>query len=261
MGLNIEIIEGCNNKCFFCKAKDVKKTKYMSKELFNFIIDECNRINIKDIDLIPSKGEIFLHPNIYSFLKKLDENNFNYLIFTNLLNVNIKKLNELKLKKLILNISHYGNNEDEYIYHTNTNKKQYFKYLTKLDQLKKSNINYYLNMRTESTYNFQYDGGPEIKIPPFNGKCNFIFHPKIEVDGKITYCKFINSNINEPIYFDKINLQSDIYDILSSSKRYYFFNNENYCKNYCTNYLDNCSYKLKIIDIKLYNNSKLQNKR
>jgi MoaA/NifB/PqqE/SkfB family radical SAM enzyme len=254
--IGIEIVEGCNNKCFFCKAKDIKKNKFMDKNLFFHIIDQCHLLKIKNIDLIPDKGEPFLHPNIYEFLSYLDKLNFNILIFTNLTMIDIKKLESLKLKNFNLNISHYGNNEKEYIFHTGTNKRQYQKYLSQLVELKTSSINYVLESRTIDTYHFDYIDGPVKKIEPYPGTCKFHYNPKIYYDGKITFCKFVNSNISSPIFFDQISVNSDLFNILTSRERYNFFKEQYYCKNFCSNYMDTCSFNISLIDLKLMTISK-----
>ena len=253
--LCIDIIEGCNNKCFFCKAKNIKNYNFMDKELFYSIIKQCSVLQIYEIDLIPNSGEPFLHPNIYDFLKFLDKNKMKVILFTNLVLVDIKLLETLNLRYMNLNISHYGNTEEEYIYHTGTNSGQYKRYLKQLELLKNSSLLFNIESRTESTYHFDYNGGPQKRTGIYKN-CEFHYGPKIDYDGKITYCKFVNSNIEEPIYFDTINLDSDLYKVLSSPKRFEFFNSNEICGKQCNNYNDSCAYQPKLIDYKFLQNSK-----
>jgi molybdenum cofactor biosynthesis enzyme MoaA len=45
--LAIEILEFCNFRCYFCKAKDITQPKFMSLDLFKRIIIEAKELGIK----------------------------------------------------------------------------------------------------------------------------------------------------------------------------------------------------------------------
>lgn len=88
----VEILEYCNFKCYFCKAKDITEPKYMPLDLFKRIILEAKEMGITEIDLIPAKGEPFLHPDIYEMLDFLNTHMKHTIVFSNATAINVNKL-------------------------------------------------------------------------------------------------------------------------------------------------------------------------
>lgn len=141
--ISIVTISNCNLNCSFCRGgikKDLlseySKYKVMSTLEFQDIVLRCIESGIQFFDLTPAIGEPFLDKTLISKLEFLESQKevVEYTFTTNLLIVSADDVKQIsKFKKLILDVSLYGETEEEYL--TNTNKNQYNLLLEKLEML------------------------------------------------------------------------------------------------------------------------------
>lgn len=98
----------CNANCVFCANRHLKdKRGIMSFPLFKKIIDDLiKNFSIDDIGLTPTIGEILLDPLFFQKLKYLSDNNIKINLITNgvLLDQNIEKFLEIKIKSLLIDV-------------------------------------------------------------------------------------------------------------------------------------------------------------
>ncbi|VYU41703.1 hypothetical protein [Clostridium tertium] len=88
--VHFEICGKCNGKCPYCVTGKRNQTlgSFVNPELFNKTLEEIIRVGIFDKDIstlyIYNWGEPFLHPQFNEIIEKINLNNINYGISTNL---------------------------------------------------------------------------------------------------------------------------------------------------------------------------------
>lgn len=236
--ISIEIIEGCNFKCYFCAAKDIDKYKFMDLDIFKRAVLEAKEIGIKTVDMIPSRGDPFIHPNIYEMLDFINEHMEEILIFTNATPVNVKKLKKVNLSRTIFSISLYGKTEERFIELTETDSVMFEKFNKRLKELDKAGIKYNIERRDKG---YTFDVHQTTKRD-FNAsqKCKFHHIPKILVDGDVTFCRTAWSANGLAIG----NLHDrSLNDLLTDPLRYKFMDSQSICEHACDSYEINCNTK------------------
>ena len=109
----IHLTSICNLKCKFCWNSTHKlDNDIMSLLEFENILKWLKTQNIKEIDLTPMVGEIFIISNINSYFELLEKYNFKYYIITSL--IQKANYNLINFKNLYLSISLYVYNKIEY---------------------------------------------------------------------------------------------------------------------------------------------------
>jgi MoaA/NifB/PqqE/SkfB family radical SAM enzyme len=141
--ISIVTISNCNLNCSFCRGginkdllEEYSKYKIMPTQEFQDIVLRCLESGIQFFDLTPAIGEPFLDKTFINKLEFLEnkEEVVEYTFTTNLLVVNVDDIRRIsKFKKLVLDVSLYGETEEEYL--TNTNKNQYNLFLKKIEML------------------------------------------------------------------------------------------------------------------------------
>jgi MoaA/NifB/PqqE/SkfB family radical SAM enzyme len=141
--ISIITINNCNLNCYFCRGgvevtalKEYSRFKIMSTAEFKAIVEKCIQSEIKFFDLTPAIGEPFIDKDFITKLQILEDNpNIKeYTTTTNLLLLTKEQIIHLsKLKKLILDISIYGENSEDYF--KNTNRDEFNNFLAKLEVL------------------------------------------------------------------------------------------------------------------------------
>lgn len=253
--LVVELLEFCNFKCYFCKAKDITRPKFMSKDLFKKIILEAKELGITELDLIPSKGEPFLHPDIYEMLEFANEHMKYIIIFSNATAINVSELLKIKMNNVKLCISYYGSTEAKFKELTGMNKNLLDIVHIRLKELDAAGIRYNLERR-DYGYEFSYNGSnPEDRFNP-NAKCHFHSIPKVLVNGDVVFCKFVKDNTppNDKIAFANLN-NTSLKEALEDPVRYKFYDSQSICVNHCSSFSRTC-YKESIVSFKLLANSK-----
>lgn len=251
----VEIIESCNFKCYFCKAKDVAVPAYMPLDLFKKVILEAKELGITEIDLIPSKGEPFLHPDIYEMLAFLNEHMKHTIVFTNVTAVNVSKLKDVPLKRIKLCVSYYGSTPAKFKELTSMNKKMFDIVHKRLAELDEAGIQYNLERR-DFDYTFNHTGSTtNDKLDP-SLKCHFHSMPKILVNGDVVFCKFVKDNTppTDKVAFANL-YKTSLKDALENPLRYKFFESQSICLNHCSSFSRTC-YKESVVNFKLMANSK-----
>jgi len=253
--LVIDIIEYCNFKCYFCKAKDITEPKYMSLDLFKRIILEAKELGITEVDLIPAKGEPFLHPDIYEMLAFLNEHMKYTIIFTNATAVNVRKLKEVPMNKIKLNVSYYGATPTKFKELTAMDKNLFDVVHKRLEEMTANGIRYNLERR-DYGYEFNHTGTPKTENLDPKIKCHFHSMPKIMANGDVVFCKFVKDNtpLNDKVAFANLNNMS-LKDALTDPIRYKFYDSQSICVNHCSSYSRTC-YKESISAFKIMTMSK-----
>lgn len=141
--ISILTINNCNLNCYFCRGgidnaalKEYSKYKIMTTIEFNSIVEKCVESDIKFFDLTPAIGEPFIDKDFISKLLILENNPKveEYTTTTNLLLLTKDQISQLsKLRKLILDISIYGENAEDY--YNNTNRDEFDNFISKLELL------------------------------------------------------------------------------------------------------------------------------
>jgi len=253
----IDIIEKCNFECYFCMAKDITKPEYMSLDLFKSIILQAKEMGITKVDMIPSKGEPFLHPDIYEMLDFANTHMKYVVIFTNASAININKLKSINRNNILLCVSYYGSTLEKFKELTAMDKNLFDAVHKKLLELDNNNIEYKLEHR-DYGWTFNYPGSKSIKNLDPEIKCSFHSMPKITATGDVVFCKFIRDNIcnTDLVAFANLNTTS-LKDALENPIRYKFFDSQSICVKHCSSYNATC-YKEDIISFKILSNSKKQ---
>jgi uncharacterized Fe-S cluster-containing radical SAM superfamily protein len=246
----VEIIEYCNFKCYFCKAKDITEPQYMDLELFKRIILEAKAMGITEVDLIPAKGEPFLHPDIYEMLDFVNTHMKYTIVFTNVTAVNVEKLKKIGMTNIKFCISYYGDTPEKFKELTGMDKNLFDIVHRRIDELDAAGIRYNLERR-DRNYVFNYTG---TKInEEFNSKlkCHFHSMPKILANGDVMFCKFVKDNVpyNDKLAFANLNTVS-LKEALEHPIRYKFFDSQSICLNHCSSFSRTC-YKESVSSFKL----------
>lgn len=254
----IDLIEGCNYKCYFCEARDVKQFKYLNLDLFKSIVLQAEELGLTEIHMVPLKGEPFLHPDIYEMIDFADAHVKNLYIKSNGSAINVPELSRTNRKNLRLGISYYGSTVEKFKELTCTNASQFKIFHRKLAELKEYNIEHQIDRR-DVDWTFNYDG-IETR-PPFNGNKKCLQHqrPIILVDGKVTFCSFIPGIVRDhsAMNFSDLNTVS-LEQALSNPLRYKFFDSQSICEKYCVDVDEHCHINPPIQMYKLMTMSKKQ---
>lgn len=139
--ISIITINNCNLNCSFCRGSitdiaEYSKFKVMSTLEFKGIVDKCLDSGIKYFDLTPAIGEPFLDKEIITKLQILEEDErvLEYTITSNTLLITESDILKLSnFKKLIFDISLYGETAAEY--QSNTNRDGHLRFLNQLEML------------------------------------------------------------------------------------------------------------------------------
>lgn len=117
----IQTLNTCQLACKNCFLEHgpLPVKEMMPLSIFKDIIDRCP--DVGHVHLTPIVGEPTIHPDIYEQLDYLSEkeNILKISMFTNFLNVDVKRI--LKYSKLHLIISVYGSDSKMYLSHTQRN--------------------------------------------------------------------------------------------------------------------------------------------
>ncbi len=178
----IQTINTCQLACNNCYLENgpMPIREYMDFDTFQNIIDRCE--GVENVHLTPIVGESTLHKDIFKQLDYLESKKTikKVSMFTNFLNVDVKRL--VQYKKLHLIISIYGSDKEMYLRHTNKDKFDLFE--ANMNTLFKSN---FLNLKAieffmrREDFDYSSDLGKKIKLmvkmKPFsNGEGNFIYN-------------------------------------------------------------------------------------
>jgi hypothetical protein len=255
--ITLEIVEGCNFKCWFCDAKNVQRMNYMDLDFFKRIILEAKELGVTIVDMIPTKGEPFLHPNIYEMIEFANEHMKKVLIITNLTAVNIEKLKTINMKNTRFTVSYYGSTKEKFKELTLTNNKLFDIFHRKLKELQSSNIKHTIGYRDRE---WIFDSGDLKPYPPFtknSGKCIHHQRPRIFPNGNITFCKYVTdiSNDEEIVNYANLN-NTSLKEALEHPLRYKFFESQSICYSNCIVLPETCSIEPPISSYKLMAASK-----
>lgn len=256
--LSVEIIEGCNFKCYFCVAKHVETNVYMNKDLFKRIVLEARELGINRLKLTPHKGEPFLHPDIYEILEFANDNMSQVDIFTNATAINIDKLSNIRFNNINLYISEYGSNGQEFSKLTCMPERLRNIFDQKVLELKQSKIKHEVCHRSLN-YVFDYEAGPRLDRDALNPNTKCVYHqvPKILANGDVTFCNFamIEFSNSKKIRYANIN-ETTLKSVLENPIRYKFMDSQSVCIKYCTSANRTCHNEHNIITLKLIAASK-----
>lgn len=243
--IGIELVEGCNFKCYFCRASSVSKNTYMDADLYKRIILEAEQLGITSVKLTPEFGEPFLHPDIYELLDHSCKHMKHTHMFTNATAINVDKLKNICRHGLELNISWYGDTPEKFIELTHTNEHLFRVFHDKLHQLSEAGIQHTI-YRRDVNYVFDYAGGEPLNTPPFDKsvKCPFHQNPKIMASGDITFCSLIRPEIpnNKDIFYANLH-QMSLKDAVEHPIRFKFFNTQSICAARCTSFDRPCHHE------------------
>jgi MoaA/NifB/PqqE/SkfB family radical SAM enzyme len=141
--ISIIILSNCNLNCSFCRGginkdllEEYSRYKIMSTEEFKRIVQNCLESGIRFFDLTPAIGEPFMDKSLIEKLEFLEDNKLveEYTFTTNLLLVNSDHINKISnFKKLVLDVSLYGETSEEYF--SNTQKDKHILFEEKLEML------------------------------------------------------------------------------------------------------------------------------
>jgi organic radical activating enzyme len=254
--LAIEIIEGCNFKCYFCPAKDLDKNLFMDLELFKRIVLEAKELGITKLNLTPCKGEPFMHPNIYEMLEFVNTHMEEALLFTNATTINITKLKQININKITLCVSFYGETVDKFVELTQAGKNLFNIFHKRLIELKEANIKHEIHRRDQN-YQFDYTGNNIVHNDILDVKCKYHQEPKIFANGDVTFCIFAREEVpnSKKIFYANVNSMS-LKEILEDPIRYKFYESQSICANHCSSFNRNCYTGYTITSLKLINISK-----
>lgn len=256
--LSIEFIEGCNFECYFCRAKDLDKNVYMDKELFKSTVAQAKELGIKHLKLTPCKGEPFLHPNVYEMLEYANDNMQEVFMFTNATAINVAKLKAIRRNRLVLCVSYYGSNVEEFTKLTCTNQHLFDIFHRKLKELTDAGIEYEI-FRRDNGYEFDYQGGKPLTTEHIDtkDKCKYHHGPKVFANGDVSFCMFAREEWPEAksIFYTNLNRVS-LKEALTDPLRWKFYESQSLCASGCTGYARNCYTDHTITSIKLLAESK-----
>jgi organic radical activating enzyme len=226
--LAIEIINQCNFKCYFCGAGNTKEPlEIINLDTIKTLIKDINELKITYLKLTPSRGEIFLHPDIYEILKLFTNSNLKTIEFhTNFSKINFDKLttNGINLKKLKIHVSHYGcDGIEEFKYQTRAKDKFFYKIEENIQLAKQYGINIELSNRNRF-YDYDCETQSRINVPKITGVCSNLWVPRILSNGDFNYC----TCSGEPTDLTKDAILGNIYktnfkDLYLDGKRYKLF--------------------------------------
>ncbi len=258
--LAIEIIEGCNFSCYFCRAQWVKQNKYMDLALFKRIVLEAKELGITQLKLTPGRGEPFLHPDVYEMLDIACANMKRVIMFTNATPINVARLKAIDTSTLNLNISVYGMEVGKFKELTCTTDRMHDIFLKRLGELTAAGIPHIIHRR-DVDYVFDHmESGRDVNVFASTNKCIHHQQPKIFADGRMTFCNTIREEIpgSQSIFFVDLN-EVSLKDALSHPLRYKFFDTQSLCNSIgCTSYVQNCGSHHSLTSMKFFAQSKVK---
>jgi MoaA/NifB/PqqE/SkfB family radical SAM enzyme len=227
----------------------------MPLELFKRIVLEAKAMGITEIDLIPAKGEPFLHPDIYEMLAFLNEHMKYTIVFTNVTAVNAAKLSKISLTNIKLCVSYYGDTPERFKQLTAMDKNLFDIVHRRLAELDSYGIQYKLERR-DYGYEFNYTGTKVTEEFDSKLKCHFHSMPKIMANGDVVFCKFVKDNTpaNDKVAFANLH-NTSLKDALEDPIRYKFFDSQSICVKHCSSFSRTC-YKESISSFKIMAASK-----
>lgn len=227
--LGIEIINQCNFSCYFCAA-GYKKQELQMLSLNDIITlsEDIIKLGISFIKLTPSRGEIFIHPEIYEILSLLSniETIKQIYFHTNfeMVNFNLLLTSNIKIEKLKIFVSHYGfNGVEEFIFQTNKSKQEYYNVENNIKKAKEIGIDFNISPRTRN-YNYDCPNQKRKVYDKPNGVCSNSFVPRIVANGDFIYCTCSpdSSFLDDRYIIGNIKMTS-LLDLYLHQKRYNFY--------------------------------------
>jgi len=250
--IGIEILDGCNFKCWFCRAKDLDGYSFMSLDIFKKAILEAKALGIRHVDMIPSRGDPFLHPDIYEMLDFANAHMELVLIFTNATPVHVEKLKQVNLSKTEFCISLYGKTVEKFKELTCTSDTMFDIFNTRLRELDAAGIKYNIERR-DVNYEFDVHGAkPKDNFNP-KEKCKFHHIPKVLADGGVTFCRTAWSA--NGLVIGNLNTSS-LEELLTDGIRYKFMDSQSICVKACDSYTISCNTRQTFAAMKLMSKSK-----
>lgn len=80
--VHLEVTGLCNERCVHCYFPESYRTGWMSRELFQTILEQCEKCNVLSITI--SGGEPMLNPNLLYFIRECRKKNFSINLLSNL---------------------------------------------------------------------------------------------------------------------------------------------------------------------------------
>ena len=97
--LHLSISSACNEHCVHCYFPYHTKGEVMTKELFDEILAQCQKLNVLNITM--SGGEPMQNPHLKYFIQKCREANFSINILSNLISITDDIVEEFKRTPLL----------------------------------------------------------------------------------------------------------------------------------------------------------------
>lgn len=97
--LHLSISSACNEHCVHCYFPYHTKGEVMTKELFDEILAQCQKLNVLNITM--SGGEPLQNPHLEYFIQKCREANFSINILSNLISITDDIVEEFKRTPLL----------------------------------------------------------------------------------------------------------------------------------------------------------------
>jgi molybdenum cofactor biosynthesis enzyme MoaA len=231
--LAIEIINQCNFSCYFCAVSYKKESlQQITVDEIESLSKDIEELGISFIKLTPSRGEIFMHKDVYEILSILTNistvktiqfhTNFSLVNFDKLYNSNIV------IKKLNINVSHYGSKGlEEFLFQTKKTKKDYFLVEKNIEESKKRMLKIGVDSRSiEDTKHFEYEGFNQVEkdILTNSGVCNNSWVPRIVANGDFIYCTCSpdSSNLDNRYIIGNFRI-TPFKELYLHNKRYLFY--------------------------------------
>lgn len=256
--IHIDVIEHCNFRCYFCAAKDIETPRFMDVDLFKRLVREAAELGVDELNLVPMKGEPFLHPGIYEMLDYATKFMKMINIFSNATAINVDKLRNVNTSKVVLNISQYGNTPEEFCELTQVDRRMWDIFHTRLRELTTAGIKHTVFIRTKD-YDFDYDDHRGSNVTKFDGsyKCKYHHQPRIYPNGDVSFCLFIESETQgaKTVLYDNITTSS-VADVLTHPIRYKFYESQQICKDFCQSHNRDCLNRVNMSTVKLIHMAK-----
>lgn len=246
--LALEIINQCNFKCFFCGVANVKEPyEIITLKQIQKMVPDIKELGISYIKLSPTRGEMFIHPEVYDILKTFtDISSVKEIFFhTNFESVNFDKLmnSGIDTKKLKIRVSHYGAaGVEQFIQQTQKTEVEYLNVENNIKHALELGLDLKCDARTMD-YNYDIPGSTTFTYDVPNGVCNNQWVPRITTQGKFSYCTCApvdSYEITEDYIIGDINERS-LKDLYHDGKRYELWKRQkegdmpDICKN-CTTF-------------------------
>lgn len=181
----MEVTNICNFRCSFClnDGRSQMGQGIMSNDDFFRVIDEAVSLGAREVNMIPSSGDVFCDPGIYEKLEYLENKKEIKLawFFTNYLAAKPEKLNHLK--KIKMYVSVYGETDEEFVSLTNRPASYRHKVLENLEKSKDGPAFLRLHGR-----NFTYIDNKKQYVGKLKGLCSNLTHPYVHFNLDVTLC-------------------------------------------------------------------------